>query len=74
MTHGSTAGTTHGITEDTGADGTTLGHTGDTGAGTTLGTTEDTGGCIIIHGIRIMPDGTEDGILITDMDTVMAPE
>ena len=51
---------------DIGEDGMTRSATGDTGAGTTLGTTEDTGECII-HGIRIMRDGTADSTHIGDM-------
>ena len=74
MTHGSGDGMTLGITGATGADGTTRSTTGDSGDGTTLGTTVATGG--IIHGIRTMPDGTEDGtthigditIITTDRD------
>ena len=60
MTHGTGTPGAHGIT----AAGTALGT-----AGTTHGTTEDTGE-YIIHGIRTMPDGTEDGIRIGD--TAMA--
>ena len=70
--HGGTAGTTLGtgdgatlgITAAIGEDGMIHGTTGDIGDGTTLGTTQDIGECIT-HGIRIMPDGTEDGILTT---------
>lgn len=72
MTHGSGDGMIHGITEDTGADGTTRSTTGDSGAGTTLGTTEVTGG--IIHGIRTTPDGTADSVLIGDMATAMVTD
>ena len=68
-TFGSTVGTTHGTTAATGEDGTIRSATGDTGAGTTHGTTAATGECIT-HGIRIMPDGTEDSILTGG--TVMA--
>ena len=76
--HGGTAGTTHGtgdgatlgITAAIGEDGMIRGTIGDIGDGTTLGTTQDIGECIT-HGIRIMPDGTEDsahiGIMATDM-------
>lgn len=63
MTHGSTDGTTHGITEDIGADGTTRGITGDTGDGMIHGTTEDIGEAT---GIRIMPAGTAVSVLIGD--------
>ena len=63
--HGDTAGMTHGT-----GDGATLGITAAIGDGTTLGTTPDIGECIT-HGIRIMPDGTEDsahiGIMAMDM-------
>ena len=70
MTHGTGDGATHGITAAIGEDGMTHGTIGATGDGTTLGTTPDIGECIT-HGIRIMPDGTEDsartGIMATDM-------
>ena len=69
-THGTTDGVTHGITEAIGEDGMIRGTIGATGDGTTLGTTQDIGECIT-HGIRIMPDGTEDsahiGIMAMDM-------
>ena len=60
-------GTTHGITAATGADGMIRSTTGDTGAGAVLGTMEAITATTvhIIHGILIMPDGTEDGILTT---------
>ena len=70
MTHGTGVGAPHGITAAIGEDGMIHGATGDIGDGTTLGTTQDIGECIT-HGIRIMPDGTEDqartGIMPTDM-------
>ena len=81
--HGGTAGTTLGtgdgatlgITAAIGEDGMIHGTTGDIGDGTTLGTTQDIGECIT-HGIRIMPDGTEDsahiGIMAMAMDMVPA--
>lgn len=59
MTDGITAiGTTHIITEDSTADGTTLGSGEDIGAGMTLGTT-----------LTIIADGTEDGIHTGDIIT-----
>ena len=76
--HGGTVGTTLGtgdgatlgITAAIGEDGMTHGTIGAIGDGTTLGTTPDIGECIT-HGIRIMPDGTEDsahiGIMAMDM-------
>ena len=67
MTHGSTDGATHGITEGIGADGTTRGITGDTGDGMTHGTTEDIGEAT---GIRTMQDGTEASVLIGDITTI----
>ena len=70
MTHGTGVGATHGITAAIGEDGMIRGTIGATGDGTTLGTTPDIGECIT-HGIRIMPDGTEDsartGIMAMDM-------
>ena len=70
MTHGIGDGATHGITAAIGEDGMTHGTIGAIGDGTTLGTTPDIGECIT-HGIRIMPDGTEDsahiGIMAMDM-------
>ena len=72
MTHGSTDGATHGITAAIGEDGMIRSTTGDSGAGTVHGTIPDIGA---IHGIRTMPDGTEDGIrigdtaMVRDMDT-----
>lgn len=59
MTHGTGVGATHGITAAIGEDGMIRGTIGATGDGTALGTTPDIGECIT-HGIRIMPDGTED--------------
>ena len=70
ITHGTGVGATHGITAAIGEDGMIRGTIGATGDGTALGTTPDIGECIT-HGIRIMPDGTEDsahiGIMAMDM-------
>ena len=71
MTHGTGDGATLGITAAIGEDGMIHGTTGDIGDGTTLGTTPDIGECII-HGIRIMSDGTEDSVRTGIMDTAMA--
>ena len=68
MTHGSTDGTTHGITADIGDDGMIRSTIGDSGDGTAHGILPDIGA---INGIRTMPDGTADSAL-TIMDTSTA--
>lgn len=73
MTHGIGDGATHGTTEVIGEDGMTHGTTGDIGDGPTRGITEVIGECITL-GIRIIPDGTEDSVLIGDTATALVLE